>query len=146
MTPQERAEKVAQSMLANDKASVAAGLKLVEIAPGAAKMTMQVSENHLNGHKICHGGYIYILADSCFAFACNSYNDSAVAYCNNITYLAPAKLGSLLTATAHEVSKIGRSGIYDVHVTDESGAIIAEFRGQSRIIRGNHFDESKEDK
>jgi len=95
----------------------------------------------LNGHRICHGGYIFTLADSAFAFACNSYNQNTVAQQNQITYLAPGKQGEILTATATEVSRTGRSGVYDVVVTGEDARTIALFRGLSRSIKGQHFSE-----
>lgn len=95
----------------------------------------------MNGHGICHGGYIFTLADSAFAFACNSYNQLVVAQQNQITYLAPGKADERLTATALEKSKTGRSGVYDVTVTGEDGRVIALFRGLSRTIKGQHFEE-----
>ena len=95
----------------------------------------------LNGHKICHGGFIFTLADSCFAFACNSYNQLTVAQQNQITYVAPGKADEQLTARATEVSRTGRSGIYDVIVSGEDGRTVALFRGLSRSIKGQHFSE-----
>ncbi|WP_319825497.1 hydroxyphenylacetyl-CoA thioesterase PaaI [Thalassovita sp.] len=143
MTPQERAERSAATMWAGDRATQAAGMTLVEIAPGRAVITMPVREDMVNGHQICHGGYIFTLADSAFAFACNSYNKSVVAQENSITFLSPGRLGEVLTATAQEVSLTGRSGVYDAVVTGEDGRKVALFRGLSRQIKGQHFEEDE---
>ena len=102
-------------------------------------MTLVIDEKHLNGHSICHGGIIFTLADSAFAFACNTYNESTVAQNNSITFIRPAFLRQKLTARACEVDKSGRSGIYDVAVTNESNEVVAQFRGHSRTIKGTHF-------
>ena len=112
-----------------------------EIGPGFARLTLRVEEHHTTGHKICHGGVIFSLADSAFAFACNSYNQSAVAQHNTISFVSPGKLGDTLTAEAREISKSGRSGIYDVEVRGSDGTLIATFRGCSRTIQGQHFEE-----
>jgi len=104
-------------------------------------MTMTVRPDMLNGHRICHGGFIFALADSTFAFACNTYNQLTVAQQNQITYLNPGKAGEVLTARADEVSRTGRSGIYDVTVTGEDGRTVALFRGLSRTVKGQHFPE-----
>ncbi|MDW3223987.1 MAG: hydroxyphenylacetyl-CoA thioesterase PaaI [Paracoccaceae bacterium] len=141
MTPQARAEKSATLMMAQDHASRGLAMALEEIAPGHAVMTMKVDQNMLNGHGICHGGFTFTLADSAFAFACNSYNQLTIAQQNQITYVAPAHLGDRLTATAIEVSRTGRSGTYDVTVTTGDGTIIALFRGLSRTVKGQHFSE-----
>lgn len=127
----------------NDSASQRVGMKLVDVGPGTATLSMKISDQHLNGHKICHGGYIFMLADSAFAFACNSYNQLAVAHQNSITYAAPGQDGDLITAKAVEISKTGRSGIYDVTVTNQDGVDIAHFRGHSRTIKGTHFEENE---
>lgn len=141
MTPQERAEKVAACMWANDEASKWVGMKLDRIAPGEAELSLIVEEHHTNGHKICHGGVIFLLADSAFAFACNSYNNNAVAHVVTVTFMSPVKLGAKLTAKARMIQKRGRNGICDVTLVDEDGADVAEFRGHSREIGGHHFDE-----
>lgn len=141
MTPQLRAERSAEAMWANDRASKWLGMSLDAIGPGTATMSFVVQDHHLNGHSICHGGYIFTLADSAFAFACNSYNENAVAQQNQITYLSPGRAGERLTATASETSKAGRSGIYDITVTGEGGRKVAVFRGLSRTINGHHFEE-----
>ncbi|WP_299202973.1 hydroxyphenylacetyl-CoA thioesterase PaaI [uncultured Tateyamaria sp.] len=141
MTPEERAQRCADTMWATDEASQALGMRIVYIAPGAATLTMQVRKHMLNGHGICHGGMIFTLADSAFAFACNTYNQITVAQQNQITYLAPGKADEVLTATATETARQGRSGTYDVTVTGADGRQIALFRGLSRTITGTHFDE-----
>ncbi|GGD23285.1 hydroxyphenylacetyl-CoA thioesterase PaaI [Sinisalibacter lacisalsi] len=141
MTPEERARRSADAMWADDRASQAAGMTLVEVGPGRSVMTMMVRDTMANGHGIAHGGYIFALADSAFAFACNSYNTLVVAQHNSITYLAPGKVGEVLTATATEAHRAGRSGIYDVIVTGDGGRQVAIFRGHSRQINGAHFEE-----
>jgi len=141
MTPKARAEKVTATMIEHDKASNWLGLPVVERAEGSAALTLEAKEQHLNGHYICHGGFIFTLADSAFAFACNSYNQNAVAQTNDITFVAPAKLGDILIATCEEQSRTGRSGVYDAKVTNQNGEIIALMRGRSRTIKGQHFEE-----
>jgi len=136
MSAQMLARAAADAMWAQDRASRSLGMAIAEIAPGNATLTMRVTEAMVNGHELCHGGYIFTLADSAFAFACNSHNQRAVAQNCTITYVAPGKLGDLLTATCREVSRAGRSGIYDVTVTREGGEVIAEFRGLSRTVKG----------
>ena len=144
MTPQERAERSAATMWAKDVASQAAGMTLAEIGPGRAVLTMSVREDFLNGHRICHGGYIFTLADSAFAFACNSYNRLVVAQENSITFLSPGQPDEILTARAEEIVLTGRSGVYDVTVTGADGRKVALFRGLSRQIKGQHFMENEE--
>ena len=139
MTPQELAEASARAMWNDDSASQRLGMTLDNIAPGEATLSMTILEAMSNGHGNCHGGYIFTLADSAFAFACNSYNQSAVAQHCSITYLIPGRLGDRLTATAKEVSRHGRSGIYDIRVTNQSGEHVAEFRGHSRLVKGTHL-------
>jgi len=141
MTPMERAESVAAAMWARDAASPWAGVGQVSVDEGTATMELSVQKNHCNGHGICHGGVIYLLADTAFAFACNSRNQSSVAHHNSISYLAPGQLGDRLTAVATEISLAGRTGIYDVTVTNQGGNVVAEFRGISRAIPGQMFDE-----
>lgn len=141
MTPKERAEKAAAIMWENDRASPWIGMRLDTIDEGRSKMSLVVQDHHVNGHDICHGGIIFTLADSAFAFACNSRNQNTVAQHNSITYISPSKLGDTLTADAKEVSLSGRSGIYDVTVTNQNNDVIAEFRGCSRAIRGQLFEE-----
>jgi acyl-CoA thioesterase len=116
-------------------------MTLDAVGPGTATMSFTVEDHHLNGHDICHGGYIFTLADSAFAFACNSYNQLAVAQENQITFLSPGRKGERLTAVAAEAAKTGRSGVYDIIVTGGDGRKVALFRGLSRIIKGQHFEE-----
>ncbi len=142
ISAQERADRASQAMWASDDASKWVGMSLDKVTPGHAVMSMTVEKHHTNGHDICHGGVIFSLADSAFAFACNSYNRVAVAQHNTISFIAPGHLGDVLTATAHEVSLRGRNGIYDVRVTRENGEVIAEMRGCSREIGGQHFEEA----
>ena len=141
MTPQERARKSAAAMWADDNASPWFGMELVEVSEGHATLALTVQPQHANGHGICHGGVTFSLADSAFAFACNSRNQNTVAQTNTITYVAPGRIGDRLTATAREISLTGRSGIYDVTVTNQTGTVIAEFRGNSRAIKGQLFEE-----
>lgn len=142
MKPQDRAEASAAAMLADDAASRSLGITLEHVAPGFAAMTMRIEDWHLNGHGICHGGFIFTLADTAFAVACNSYNRRVVAQHNVITYIAPARSGAHLRAEAIEVSRAGRSGLYDVAVWDGQTKI-AEFRGACREISGRHFNEAE---
>ena len=139
---QDRAEKSAAAMWENDHASKGMGISLDAIAPGKATMSMTVEKHHTNGHGICHGGFIFTLADSAFAFACNSYNKTTVAQNCTISFLAPGQLGDRLTAEAVEIHLSGRSGIYDINVTNQDGAKIAIFRGWSRTIKGQLFEEN----
>lgn len=136
MTPQELAQACADAMWAEDRASAGLGMAIARIAPGECTMTMRVEPRMANGHGICHGGFVFALADSAFAFACNSFNRRAVAQSNSITYLRPARIGELLTARAVQTALAGRSGITDVTVTDAEGRPVAVFRGLSRIIEG----------
>lgn len=139
LTPQELAEASARAMWNDDSASQRLGMTLDHIAPGRATLSMTVTEAMANGHGHCHGGYIFTLADSAFAFACNSYNQRVVAQHCAITYLIPGRIGDRLTATAHETARRGRSGLYDVRITNQDGAHLAEFRGHSRVVRGSHL-------
>jgi acyl-CoA thioesterase len=143
MTPEARATQSAAAMWAGDEASKWLGMRIISVTEGAAEMALTVAPHHANGHGICHGGITFALADSAFAFACNSRNQSTVAQINTITYLAPARIGDVLTARAREVSLTGRSGIYDVTISTQTGAVIAEFRGHSRSIAGQHFAEEE---
>ena len=141
MSPKERAEKSAAAMWADDHASKWAGMEITHVDEGAATLELTVTQHHCNGHGICHGGVTFMLADSAFAFACNSRNQATVAQSNSITYTAPGRLGDRLTADAREVSLTGRSGIYDVTVKNQDDLVIAEFRGLSRAIKGHLFEE-----
>ncbi|CAD7037098.1 phenylacetic acid degradation protein PaaD [Pseudorhizobium halotolerans] len=138
MNPQEIAEASARAMWNDDAASQRLGMSLDHIAPGQATLSVTVTEAMSNGHGNCHGGYIFTLADSAFAFACNSYNEMVVAQHCSITYINPVRIGDRLTATAAEVSRRGRSGIYDIRITNQDGVHVAEFRGHSRTVKGTH--------
>ena len=129
------ARACAEAMWKEDDASKGLGMELVEVKPGRAVLAMTVQPNMVNGQRIAHGGFIFTLADSAFAFACNSHNERAVAAQGNISFVRPGKLGDRLVATAREISRSGRSGIYDVRVT-AGDTVIAEFRGHSRVIPG----------
>ncbi len=133
---QELAELVARTMYDNDAASQALGARVLSVAPGRASMSMAVRADMLNGHKSCHGGFIFTLADSTFAFACNSRNMVTVAAGCSIDYLAPAFEGDVLTAHASEYSLAGRTGVYDVRVDNQDGKRIAIFRGRSYRVKG----------
>lgn len=139
MTPQELAEASARAMWNDDSASQRLDMSLDHIAPGRATLSMTITDSMSNGHGNCHGGYMFTLADSAFAFACNSYNQLAVAQHCSITYRMPGRIGDRLTATATEVSRRGRSGIYDIRITNQDGQHVAEFRGHSRTVKGTHL-------
>jgi acyl-CoA thioesterase len=138
--PQEIARRSAEAMWADDAASQALGMDLVTVGPGTATLRMTVREDMVNGHGIGHGGFTFTLADSAFAFACNSYNRRTVAHVCAITYLAPTELGEVLTATAVEREREGRDGTYDVTVTGPGG-VVAVFVGKSKEIRGALYEE-----
>jgi acyl-CoA thioesterase len=136
-TALELAQAVGEHMFAADAASrETMGMKLLECKPGYARMSMEIKALHLNGHKICHGGFIFTLADSTFAFACNSHNTVAVAAGCSIEFLKPGQLGDVLTCEGVEQTLSGRHGIYDMKVTNQSGEVIAMFRGKSAQIKG----------
>ncbi|AWG34897.1 hydroxyphenylacetyl-CoA thioesterase PaaI [Alcaligenes aquatilis] len=134
--PQTLAQQVSEHMYGNDQASQGLGLSLDSVAPGAANMSMTVRADMLNGHKTCHGGFIFALADSTFAFACNSRNAPTVASGCTIDYLAPAFEGDVLTARAVEASLAGRTGVYDIEVVNQNDKRIALFRGRSYRLNG----------
>jgi acyl-CoA thioesterase len=143
-TPQQAealAKRVAEGMYSRDRASQALGMKIVSAGPGHAEMTMTVRADMLNGHAICHGGFVFALADSSFAFACNSYNLTTVASGCAIDYMAPAREGDVLTAHARERSVSGRTGVYDIEVKNQRGETIALFRGKSYRIKGHVIEE-----
>jgi acyl-CoA thioesterase len=145
VTPDEAqtlAEHVAQAMFARDRASQAMGMKITGIGPGRAELVMTVRADMLNGHAICHGGFIFSLADSAFAFACNSYNLTTVASGCAIDFVAPARVGDVLTAVAHERSVSGRTGVYDIEVTNQHGERVAFFRGKSYRIKGHVVEQT----
>jgi len=134
--PAATARACAAAMWAEDRASQQLGMRIAEIGPGTATLTMTVRDDMVNGHGIAHGGFVFALADSAFAFACNSHDVRTVAYACTITYLAPTRLGDDLHATATEHSRVGRTGTYDVTVTS-GDAVVAEFRGTSRTLGGS---------
>jgi acyl-CoA thioesterase len=133
-------ERVAAAMWARDTASQALGMRLVRVGPGHAELAMAVRADMLNGHAICHGGFIFTLCDSAFAYACNSYNVNTVASGCGIDFLAPAREHDVLQAVAHERSAAGRTGVYDIEVTNQRGEPIALFRGKSYRIKGHVID------
>jgi acyl-CoA thioesterase len=134
--PQALAELAAKTMYERDPATRALGMQLAEIRPGYARMSMPVRADMLNGHNTCHGGYIFMLADSAFAFACNSHNHNTVGAGCTIDYLAPGREGDLLTAEATEQALAGKTGVYDIKVVNQEGRTIALFRGKSHRVAG----------
>jgi acyl-CoA thioesterase len=144
LSPDELARACAEAMWKEDDASQGLGMEIVEIKPGRATLAMTVQPQMVNGQRIAHGGFIFTLADSAFAFACNTHNERVVAAQGNITFIRPGKLGDRLVASAREISRSGRSGIYDVQVTADD-VVIAEFRGHSRSIGGTWIQEKDHD-
>ncbi|MET0917781.1 MAG: hydroxyphenylacetyl-CoA thioesterase PaaI [Burkholderiales bacterium] len=128
-------------MHARDVATQALGIRVAQVGPGAAELSMVVRADMLNGHEICHGGFIFALADSAFAYACNSYNLNTVASGCAIDFIAPARLGETLTAKAHERKLAGRTGVYDVEVVNQRGESVALFRGKSYRIKGHLLED-----
>lgn len=124
------------ALFERDAASQAMGMRLLSVAPGQAQVGMSVRADMVQGHGTCHGGYLFALADSAFAFACNSYNEATVAIGCSIDYVAPARLGDTLTAQASEQSRSGRTGNYDVRIENQNGQLIALFHGKSYRVRG----------
>lgn len=135
MSPQQIADAVRDAMWANDPASRSLGMRMLAIGPGNAVIEMTVRADMLNGFRICHGGFITSLADSAFAFACNSYNALTVAAGLTIDFLAPAQVGDVLTATASERWQSGRNGLYDVEVQNQRGERVALLRGRSYRLK-----------
>ena len=140
------AERCAQAMFARDRASAALGMEVAAVGPGTARLTMRVRDDMLNGHGSCHGGLIFALADSAFAFACNSRNAVTVGVGCSIEYLAPGRPGDVLAAEARELALNGKSGVYDVRVENQDGVAIALFRGKSLRTGGEliAFDNAQE--
>jgi acyl-CoA thioesterase len=134
---QRRAQAAVQAMYGADRASQWLGIEIIEVAPGRARIAMTVRPDMVNGHGMCHGGIVFAFADSAFAFACNSYGDPMVAAGAGIDFLAPTPCGERVTATATEVSRSARHGIYDVAVTDAAGRVLAQFRGRCSRLRGS---------
>ncbi len=136
LSPAETAALVGEKLFANDLACQSLGIRLVAIGPGTATLAMTVREDMLNGFQLCHGGFLTALADSAFAFACNSHNELTLAAGLTIDFLAPARAGDLLTAHATEVSLAGRIGVYDVVIANQDGEHVAVVRGRSHRIKG----------
>ena len=131
-----RARAAVQSLYLDDRASQALGIEIIDVARGRVQLAMIVRADMVNGYGMCHGGIVFAFADSAFAFACNSYGDPMVAAGASIEFLAPTPLGERVIATAAEVSRSGRHGIYDVAVTNAAGAVLAQFRGRCSRLRG----------
>jgi acyl-CoA thioesterase len=136
MDAQALAEACRDAMWENDRASRGLGMQIVAVGPGSATLTMAVREDMLNGHDICHGGFVTTLADSAFAFACNAYNEVTVASGFDMNLIAAARMGDVLTAVASEVAKSGRTGVYDIAVANQRGERVAAFRGRSYTMKG----------
>jgi acyl-CoA thioesterase len=141
VTPEQLARACAEAMWQDDPASRSLGMTLDDVGPGRAVLGMTVRDDMVNGHGMCHGGFIFSLADSAFAFACNTYNERVVAQHCAVTFLRPGRRGHRLIATAVERARSGRSGIYDVTVADQDGTAIAEFRGHSRGLGSKFFED-----
>jgi acyl-CoA thioesterase len=135
--PQSVAEASARAMYEQDRASQALGMRVLEVRPGYARLAMKVREDMLNGHQLCHGGLIFTLADSAFAFACNTYDLVTVASSGTIEFLLAGRLGDELTATAEQRTRSKRIGVYDVSVHNQRGECVALFRGRSHQIGGS---------
>ncbi|MCO7513971.1 hydroxyphenylacetyl-CoA thioesterase PaaI [Pseudomonas guariconensis] len=144
-TPEELAQACADAMFSRDQATQAMGIRLLEIGPGRARLGMPVRADMIQGHGTCHGGYLFALADSAFAFACNSYDEATVALGCSIDYLAPALRDDQLTATASELSRKGRTGLYDVRVENQRGELVALFHGKSYKVRGTVLAQETQD-
>ena len=134
------AVRCAEAMYSRDAASQALGITIDGVGPGTARARMTVRDDMLNGHAICHGGYVFTLADTAFAFACNTYDDVTVAAGADVTFLNPVTAGTELVAIATERARRGRSGLYDVTVTTADGDVVAEFRGRSRSLGRSLLD------
>ena len=138
---QRRAERATQALFGGDRASQALGMAVESCGPGRATVTMTVRPDMVNGHRVCHGGLIFTLADSAFAFACNSHGDKTVAAGAAIEFLLPAREGDVLRAVATERWRAGRAGIYEIDVQNQRGETVAMFRGRSHQIAGRLIDD-----
>ena len=134
--PQALAEAVATAMWSRDRAAQALGMRIEAVGPGTATLSMLVRGDMVNGHHICHGGLIFSLADTAFAYACNAYNEVTVASGFDVSLVAPGRLGDVLTATCTEQHKAGRTGVYDIEVVNQRGERVALFRGRSYTVKG----------
>jgi acyl-CoA thioesterase len=143
-TPEQVAQRCAEILWQEDRAAQGMGMTLVEIGPGTARLRMPVREDMVNCHGICHGGYIFAVADTAFAYACNSCNHRAVASGVDINFVAPVQLGDVLTAHGHARQQGGRTGYYDIEVTNQDGKLIALFRGRATRIRGPIFEDGND--
>ena len=139
---QSLAERVAAAMFARDRASQAMGMRISKVGPGRAELTMTVRADMLNGHATCHGGFIFTLADSAFAFACNSANLTTVASGCSIDFIAPAREDDVLIAIGQERTLSGRTGVYDIEIRNQRGETVALFRGKSYRIKGHVIAEA----
>lgn len=144
LDPDAVARRCADIMWPDDHAARGLGMEILDAAAGKATLRMTVRPDMVNGHGICHGGFIFAVADSTFAYACNGYNHRAVAAGVDINFIAPAHLGDVLTARGQARHQGGRSGVYDIEVTNQAGKLIALFRGRSSRIKGHFFEESTE--
>lgn len=138
---QQLAEATARIMYGDDVAARHLGIEIARVAPGYARLTMTVRPEQVNGLAVCHGGYIFLLADTAFAYACNSRNQHTVAAGASIEFLAPARAGEVLAAEAREQHREGRTGVYDVRVTGGDGRTIAVFRGKSATVKGRFIEQ-----
>lgn len=143
MTDQELAERCAESMYARDTAARAMGITLDEVGPGRARMRMTVRADMLNGHAVCHGGFVFALADTAFAYACNSRNAVTLAQSCSIDFVSPGREGDVLVAVAEEHHQFSRTGLYDITVTRDHDQVVARFRGRSYRIRGTILPEGE---
>ncbi|WP_114416905.1 hydroxyphenylacetyl-CoA thioesterase PaaI [Marinospirillum perlucidum] len=137
LTPQQLAQACADAMYSRDQASQQLGMQIQSVAPGRAQLTMTIDERMIQGHGNCHGGYLFTLADSAFAFACNTYDRATVAAGCSIEYLRPGRLGDCLTATAEERSRGRKTGVYDITITNQDNKVLALFRGKAHQIEGS---------
>jgi len=140
LTPEQIAQRCAEIMWPDDHAARGLGMTIVAVGPGTATLTMTVRQDMVNGHGTCHGGFIFAVADSTFAYACNSFNHRAVAAGVDINFLAPSHLGDILTGHGHARHQGGRSGVYDIEVMNQDGKLIAVFRGRAARVKGHFFD------
>jgi len=138
---QEIAERAAQALFDGDRASQMLGMTIESCGPGRATVSMRVRPDMVNGHRICHGGLIFALADSAFAFACNSYGDNTVAAGAAIEFLAPGREGDLLRAIAQERWRAGKAGLYEIEVRNQRDETVALFRGRSHQVAGRLIDD-----
>ncbi|MFV0474097.1 MAG: hydroxyphenylacetyl-CoA thioesterase PaaI [Pikeienuella sp.] len=145
MDPEKTVAEVVRAMRAGDDAAKMIGLALEEVTPGHARLSLKVERRHAQALGICHGGVIFTLADSAFAYACNSHGAPAVSQHATISYLAPARIGDVLVAEAREVHRAGRSGLYDIDVANQKGETVAVMRGASRTVGDRRREQTEEE-